>query len=168
MRDLIFTEPSAKNVPVDPSDMPSVEREPYLEGIRSRKMMPLIEKLVREVLDEHTKCEECGMSEAKCECVMKEQADYYGYTSDRPDDMKYFGPTLKKFKVDPDIVSEFSQVWNEQEVRDPTTLKNELEQGYGYNALPLEFYAAMASAIKRYNRAYDKYVGSAYTPGWRD
>ena len=120
--------------------------------------------------NESAHCSECGLPEAQCECgaVMKEQSDYYGYTKDRPDDMKYFGPTLKKYKMDPGIVRDFSQVWNEQEVRNPAELKVELEQGYGYHEMPLEFYVAMASAIKRYNSAYDKFVGSAYTPGWID
>lgn len=103
--------------------------------------------------------------------LLKEQvqdAPYYGHTREAPNETKYFGTILRKFNVPEGMLNDFFKVWDEWEVRSPTSLQRAIEKDLGWDPMPPEFYVEMIPALRRYKTAYDKYLNSSYTPGWRD
>ena len=130
--------------------------------------MKITEKKLRQIIQEEVN----GV-------LTEAYGDYYDYAGKKPDRNRWKKSAMKKHKhpwhKDPaaaqEVMDAAETVYWQWEVSSPTRFKTDMEDQDHFGGLPempVEFYADLVKAIKKDDRAWQKYQRTAYTPGWRD
>lgn len=104
--------------------------------------------------------------------VLSEQPDY-GYSKPAPSLENYVQRVMRDFESSDSpmgLTNDLSTLWYEWEVSSPERMKMWLESVdfHEHPEMPIEYYQALVTAVKKFEDAVSGRESSVYTPGWRD